>query len=103
MIYELRTYTVHAGKVGELQAAFEQDGYPVIKDYATLVGWWFTEVGVLNQVVHLWAYEDAGVRQKARTAMNADPRLVPYRQKMLPLIVSQSNMLLNPASFSPLQ
>jgi len=103
MIYELRTYTVHAGKVGELQTVFEQEGLPVIREYSTLVGWWSTEVGVLNQVVHLWAYEDAGHRQRARTALNADPRLVPYRQKMLPLIVSQSNMLLNPAPFSPLQ
>lgn len=103
MVYELRIYSVQPGKVGELQALFEKEGLPVINEYSKLVGWWSTEVGPLNQVVHLWAYNDHGHREKVRAAQNADPRLVGYRGKVLALIVSQSNMLLTPASFSPLQ
>lgn len=103
MIYEMRVYTVLPGKVGEVNAIFERDGLPIIKEYSKLVGWWSTEVGPLNQVVHLWAYDDAGHREKTRAAQNADPRLAAYRPKVLALIVSQTNMLLTPASFSPLQ
>ena len=103
MIYEMRTYTVQPGKVPELQALFEKEGLPIINDYSKLVGWWFTEVGPLNQVVHIWAYENAGHREKVRAAQNADPRLVTYRKKVLALLVNQTNVLMHPSSFSPLQ
>jgi hypothetical protein len=103
MIYEMRIYTVQPGKVGEVQALFEKEGLPIIKEYSKLVGWWSTEVGPLNQVVHLWAFESAGHREQVRAAQNADPRLAGYRGKVLALLVHQTNMLLNPSSFSPLQ
>ena len=103
MIYELRMYTVRPGKVPELNALFEKEGLPVINEYSKLVGWWSTEVGTLNQVVHLWAYDDAGHREKVRAAQNADARLQGYRGRVLELIVSQVNMLLTPSSFSPLK
>jgi hypothetical protein len=103
MIYELRVYTVQAGKVGELQAMFEKEALPIITEYYKLVGWWSTDVGTLNQVVHLWAYDDAGHRERARAAQMADPRLAAYRPKALALIVGETSTLLVPASFSPLK
>ncbi len=103
MLYEMRIYTVQPGKVGELQALFEKEGLPIIKEHSKLVGWWFTEVGPLNQVVHLWVYENAGHREQVRAKVNSDPRLTAYRSKVLALLVTQSNMLLTPSSFSPLK
>jgi hypothetical protein len=103
MLYEMRIYTVQPGKVGELQALFEKEGLPVINDYSKLVGWWSTEVGPLNQVVHIWAFDNAGHREQVRAAQNADPRLAAYRGKVLALLVNQTNMLLTPSNFSPLK
>ena len=103
MLYEMRIYTVQPGKVPELNALFENEGIPIIKDHSKLVGWWSTEVGPLNQVVHIWAYNDAGHREKVRATQNADPRLKGYRGKVLALLVNQTNMLLTPSNFSPLQ
>jgi hypothetical protein len=103
MIYEMRIYTVQPGKVGEFLALFDKEGMPIIKEYSKLVGIWSTEVGPLNQVVHIWAYDSAGHREQVRAAQNADPRLVAYRPKVLALLVNQQNMLMTPASFSPLQ
>lgn len=103
MLYEMRIYTVQPGKVGELQALFEKEGLPIIKEHSKLVGWWSTEVGPLNQVVHLWAYENAGHREQVRAKVNGDPRLTAYRNQVLALLVTQSNMLLTPSSFSPLK
>ncbi len=54
MFYEMRTYTLHIGKMKEYLEHFEKEGLPVISRYATLVGWWYTEIGELNQVVHIW-------------------------------------------------
>ena len=79
MVYEMRVYTVQPGKVGELQTLFEKEGLPVIKEYSKLVGWWSTEIGPLNQVIHLWAYNDHGHREQVRAAQNAEPRLAAYR------------------------
>lgn len=103
MLYELRTYSVMPGKVGEVLRLVEQEALPVLQEHSRLIGWWFTDVGPLNQIVHLWEYKDASDREKARAARLADPRLLGCRDRILSLIVSQSNMLLSPASFSPLK
>jgi NIPSNAP len=84
-------------------ALIEKEALPVISKYSHLVGWWSTDVGPLNEVVHIWAYEDAAHRERARKAQGEDPHLQAFRPKAQALIVSQYNKILTPASFSPLQ
>ena len=66
-----------------------------------MVGYYFTEVGPLNQVIHLWAFETFEERIRRRAELNADAAWQAYLAKTRPLIVSQQNMILNPAPFSP--
>ena len=103
MVYELRVYTLQPGKVAEFQALIEKEALPIISKYSKLVGWWSSEVGPLNEVVHLWAYEDLNHRARARQAQAEDPQLQAFRPKAQAMVVSQYNKLLTPASFSPLQ
>ncbi len=103
MVYELRVYTLQPGKVAEFQALIEKEALPIISKYSKLVGWWSTEGGPLNEVVHLWAYEDLNHRARARQAQAEDPQLQAFRPKAQAMVVSQYNKLLTPASFSPLQ
>ena len=103
MVYEMRVYTLQPGKVPEFQALIEQEALPVISKYSKLVGWWSTEVGPLNEVVHIWAYEDMNHRAKARAAQGEDPALQAFRPRAQEMIVSQYNKIMTPASFSPLQ
>lgn len=103
MVYEMRVYTLQPGKVPEFQALIEKEALPVITKYSKLVGWWSTEVGPLNEVVHIWAYEDLTHRERARKAQGEDPQLQAFRPKAQAMIVSQYNKLLTPASFSPLK
>jgi NIPSNAP len=103
MVYELRVYTLQPGKVPEFQALIEQAALPFISKYSKLVGWWSTEVGPLNEVVHIWAYEDLNHRARARQAQAEDPQLQAFRPKAQAMVVSQYNKILTPASFSPLQ
>ena len=89
MIYELRTYTmkpgmahVHAESAGSIGRAIRGD------EYGVLVGHWLTEIGPLNQSMHLWAYEDLNDRaaKKAKLAQNQRWRseyLPPVRAEML--------------------
>jgi hypothetical protein len=72
MIYEIRTYTLHPGKVRDYEARFAE-GYTVREKYSPLYGFWHTEIGPLNQVVHIWPYESLQQRDDLRKASAADP------------------------------
>jgi NIPSNAP len=54
MLYELRTYTVKPGSLGDMVKAASSLARDIRKDnYGKLEGYWLTEIGTLNQVVHL--------------------------------------------------
>lgn len=95
MIYELRTYTLKPGGVPEFEARFEEV-LPYREKYSKLAGFWHTEIGPLNQVVHLWAYEDLRHRTEARAAAAQDPHLPP---KVEHLFVGAEAEVLIPAPF----
>lgn len=72
MIYEFRTYDLQPRSVPE----FEKRAAAKIKegrqDYSQLFGFWYTEAGPLNQVVHVWPYEDMNQRGDIRAKAVAD-------------------------------
>src|SRR5213594_1010120 len=105
MIHELRTYTTHPGKLGEYVEKSGAIGRPIRGDrYGKLLGYWATELGPLNQVVHLWEYADLAARTTARTALAKDERWVKeYLPVSAPLLQAQENMILNPADWWPLR
>jgi hypothetical protein len=56
MIYELRTYTVKPGTIGDMVKAASTVSRDIRKDdYGKLQGYWSTEIGPLNQVMHMWS------------------------------------------------
>lgn len=58
MIYEKRTYTINPLKMADWLALYKSDAYAVQTEHlGKLIGFFFTEIGVVNQVVHIWAYE----------------------------------------------
>ncbi|GAC1605134.1 MAG: hypothetical protein NVS3B2_11320 [Ramlibacter sp.] len=103
MIYEMRTYQVHAGKAGELLKMYQERGLPLISRYAQLIGCWTKESGVLNSVVFLWAYEDLGHRTSQRAKLAGDAQWTAFVASMLPFLVHQESVFLTPAAMSPLK
>ena len=64
MIYELRTYTVKPGTVGDMVKAASTVSRDIRGDnYGKLEGYWLTEIGPLNQVMHMWSYSDFNERR----------------------------------------
>jgi hypothetical protein len=64
------------------------------------VGWYTsTDIGALNQVVHLWAYESLEDRARRRAAMAADSEWQAFVAKQMPLVQHQENKILAPAVF----
>ena len=100
MLVEERIYTLHTGKTAEYLRHYEAYGLPVQRQYLDrLLGYYTTEIGPLNQVIHMWGYESFEDRLRRREAMRADPRWKPYLQKIQPLIAHQEAKLLLPTSF----
>lgn len=91
MIYELRTYTARAGGVPAILKANEEIGRPVRgDDYGKLEGYWFTDIGPLNQVMHLWSYADMAERDRMRKELGAlDGWTKEYVPAVRPLIAKQ--------------
>ncbi|WP_172118850.1 NIPSNAP family protein [Halomonas hibernica] len=104
MYYEMRTYTIQIGKMKDYLAHFEEFGLPAISKYAQLVAWWYTEIGELNQVIHVWAYESLDDRTSRRAALYKDEDwLNKFMPKAFPMIVKQESKLLLAANFSPIK
>ena len=103
MIVDHRTYTLHPGKMKEYVERYEREGKEVqTRHLGQPVGWYTsTDIGALNQVVHLWAYESLEDRARRRAAMAADPEWLAFLAKQTPLIQHQENKILSPAVFAP--
>jgi hypothetical protein len=101
MIVDHRTYTLHPGKLKEYVERYEKEGLPVqTRHLGQPVGWYTsTDIGALNQVVHLWAYESLEDRARRRAALAADPEWQALLVKQAPLIQTQENKILSPAPF----
>jgi len=104
MIIDERTYTLHPGRVPDYFKLYEAEGLPVQRPIlGNLIGYFATEVGTLNQVVHLWGYESMGEREKRRAIMLQNADWQAYLKKAMQLIVKMENRILVPAPFSPLK
>ncbi|SFP60333.1 NIPSNAP protein [Variovorax sp. OK605] len=100
MLVEERTYTTHPGKWRDYLALYEAEGLAIQRRIlGRMVGYYHTDIGELNQLVHLWAYEDLNERAERRARLMQDPGFRSYVARMLPLLQSQSSRILLPAPF----
>jgi hypothetical protein len=103
MIHELRRYTVKPGRLADYVHTSATLGRPIRGDrYGTLLGYWSTELGPLNQVVHLWEYADLAARATARAGLARDERWVKeYLPASGALLEAQENLILAPFDWAP--
>ena len=84
MIYELRTYTVKPGTLGDIVKAASTVSRDIRgNNYGKLEGYWFTEIGPLNQVMHMWSYDSFDERARLRGELAKNPR---WNGEYIPLI-----------------
>ncbi len=97
MIYELRTYTVKPGALGDMIKAASTVSRDIRgDDYGKLEGYWSTEIGPLNQVMHLWSYSNFDERARMRGELAKNPRWSSeYLPLIRPLLMRQDVRLLN--------
>jgi hypothetical protein len=103
MIYEHRLYRLKNGSVPEYLRAVEREGIAIQKRHlGQLVGYFTTEIGPLNEIIHIWGFADLEDRARRRAALLADPAWQAFLPKIRDLIEEGSNRILKPAPFSPL-
>src|ERR1700757_935005 len=84
-LYEIRTYTMLPGSTPTVVERWAAAGH--------------TELGPLNQWIHIWAYKDANERARIREESRRDGTWPPATRGMF---IKQETMLVVPVSFSPL-
>ena len=97
-IYEIRTYTMLPGVLPQVIEKWAEriEGRQKLSPLAFCGS---TELGPLNQWIHVWAYKDAAERFAIRAEATKTGAWPPATRGMF---TSQENMFVVPAPFSPL-
>lgn len=103
MLYEMRTYRLKTGTVPAYVKLVTEEGIALQKSHlGQLVGYFTSEIGPLNEIVHIWAYASLDDRAACRARLNADPAWLAFLPKIQALIETMENKILLPTAFSPL-
>ena len=101
-IYELRTYDVVVGKMSEVVHLYQTLGWPALSRHPPrLVGYLTGDVGALNQLVHLWKFEDDADRRAFWAGIYADAEFMAFAAQLRPLLAHQRNQLMMAAPWGP--
>ena len=97
MIYEFRTYTLKPRSLAEVEKRYGE-AYEYRKKYSPLAAFWHTEVGPLNEIIHVWGYRDLAERARIRAEASKDANWPP---KIRDFVVDQDVEVVNPFPFIP--
>lgn len=104
MYYEIRTYRIKTGAVPAYLKLVEEEGIALQKHHlGQLVGYFFSEIGPLNQIVHIWAYPSLDERETRRQRLADDPAWQAFAPKIQALLETMESRIMKPTSFSPLK
>jgi hypothetical protein len=100
MFVEQRLYTFAPGKGSEFDRMYQAEARHVQERHlGAPIGYYYSEIGMLNQVMTLWAYETLNDRVERRDRLFKDPEWVAFLAKARPLLVTQETRILKPATF----
>lgn len=97
MIIEMRTYLLKPGSVPAFEERFAE-ALPNRLKFSNLGAFWHSEIGTLNQVIHVWPYRDFAERERIGNEARKSGQWPP---KVREFILTQENKILQPAPFSP--
>ena len=97
MIYEMRTTDIKPKFLPEVEKRFGE-AYEHRKKHSPLAAFWHTEFGPLNQIIHVWPYQNLEERARIRAAAVKDGTWPP---KIKEFIMSQRSDIMIPLSVSP--
>lgn len=103
MFVEIRTYRLKNGAIPEYLKVVGEQGIAIQKKHlGTLVGYFSSEIGPINEIVHIWSFASLDDRQARRASLAADADWQAFLPRIRDLIVTAENKIMSPAAFSPL-
>ena len=104
-LYELRIYTLRVGAMTEVVKLYQEVGFPALQKGGhdkNLVGYFQADTGTINQLVHLWKFEDDAGRRAHWAAVYANQAFVEdFAAKFRPLVMTQEVKLLQATPWGP--
>jgi NIPSNAP len=101
MFIEIRTYRLRNGSIPEYLATVSEGIRIQHRHLGTLVGYYASEIGPINQIVHIWAFASLDDREARRIQLNADPEWQDFLPRIRDLIEVAETKIMKPAPFSP--
>lgn len=99
-VYEMRIYTYEPGQIPAVLEAWAK-AIPDREKFSPLAACWTSELGGLNNFVHIWVYKDLNERTRIREEAREGGGQWPPQAGVRP--IRQENKLLIPAAFSPVR
>ena len=97
MIYEIRTYRIAPGSLADVEKRFGE-AYEYRKKYSELTAFLHTEVGPLNEIIHIWHYKDLADRDRVRADAAKEANWPPKIQEFIREMRSE---IIKPFAFIP--
>ena len=103
-IFELRTYTLHVGKLSKAIEIYQDLGWPALQKYKkNIIRYYIGDVGALNQIIHIWQFEDDNARRELWKTIYNDKDFIKFATEFRPLVLTQENKLMTAAPWTPYQ
>ncbi|XP_074646298.1 protein NipSnap homolog 3B-like [Tubulanus polymorphus] len=99
-IYELRQYTIISKDARKAIQAANENIHNRMK-HSKCTGFWLSELGGLNEFIHIWEYESLAQRATVRKNLSEDPGFIGMTEKLFPYFQSMTNAVTVPMSWFP--
>jgi hypothetical protein len=102
-IIDMRIYTIRPRGMPEYLKLFEEMALPIqLRHIGAPIGYYTSEIGALNQVVHLWGFDSLADMEARRAARNADPEWATYLAASAHLMLAQEDRIIRRVVFKSL-
>ena len=82
MLYEVRTYRLKPRSQNEVIKRFGE-AYEDRKQHSEISAFFYSDIGPLNEIIHIWPYKDLADRTEIRAKAAASPNWPPHISEFL--------------------
>jgi len=97
MLYEVRTYRLKPRSQNEVIKRFGE-AYEDRKKYSEISAFFYSDIGPLNEIIHIWPYKDLADRTETRAKAAASANWPPHISEFLD---EQLSEIFTPFPFTP--
>ena len=101
-IYEMRTYQVVVGQMAAVVDLYKHKGWPALEKHPhKLIGYFTGDIGAMNQLIHIWKFDDDADRRAFWAGVFGDQAFMAFAKQLRPMLHSQDNKLMLSAPWGP--